>query len=82
MERLDLHLLISGMQFYEEACFVEQEFVMDDSLKIKELLKQTARETGASMRLSGFARVQCGQGLEESKKEFASEVAETLERTA
>lgn len=71
------------LQYYEESCFLEQEFVMDDALKIKDVLKNAAKESGQDMILSGFARIQCGQGLEEdNKQDFASEVAETLERTA
>ena len=71
------------MQFYEEACFLEQEFVMDDSIKIKDVLKNAAKKTGVNVTVSGFVRVQCGQGLEEDgKKDFASEVAETLEKAA
>ena len=52
---------------------------MDDSTKVKDLLKQSAKELGIELSISGFVRVQCGEGLEEEgKKDFASEVADTL----
>lgn len=71
------------MQFYEDACFLEQDFVMDDSIKVQKLLQQASESVGVPIKLSSFIRVQCGQGLEDdSKKDFAVEVAETLQKMA
>ena len=70
------------MQFYEEACFVEQNFIMDDSMKVKDLLKNLSKQTGVPLAITGFVRVQCGEGLDERKKDFAAEVRETLENVA
>ncbi len=73
----------ASMQYYEESCFLEQELVMDDSKKVKDFLKESAKELGVSLTLSGFVRVQCGEGLEdEGKKDFAAEVADTLGKTS
>ena len=55
---------------------------MDDSKKVKDFLKESAKELGV-LTLSGFVRVQCGEGLEdEGKKDFAAEVADTLGKTS
>lgn len=71
------------MQYYEESCFLEQELVMDDSIKVKDLLKDSAKKLGVELTLSGFVRVQCGEGLEEDgKKDFAAEVADTLGKSS
>lgn len=71
------------LQFYEEVCFLEQSFVMDDSLKVRDVLKALSKEVGTPLAVTGFVRVQCGEGLEEEdKKDFATEVQETLEQSA
>lgn len=73
----------SDADFYEEACFLEQSFIMDDALRVKDVVAALSKEAGVPVALTGFVRLQCGQGLEEEgKKDFASEVAETLERAA
>jgi elongation factor Ts len=45
-------------------------------------LAQAGQQLGAQLRLTGFARVQVGEGLEAEQKDFAAEVAETLKATA
>lgn len=58
--------------------------MMDDSMKVKDLLKTSAKTSGIDLRVSGFVRVQCGEGLEQEggRKDFASEVAETLGKSS
>jgi len=56
---------------------------MDDALKVKEVVAGLSKEAGVPIALTGFVRLQCGQGLEdEGKKDFVSEVAEALEKAA
>ena len=67
-------------KFYEEVCLLEQPFIMDDKKKVKEVVKE-ASENNLELELVAYLRVQVGEGLEEEggKKDFAAEVAETLE---
>ncbi|KAK9808957.1 hypothetical protein WJX72_007019 [[Myrmecia] bisecta] len=68
-------------KYYEENCFLEQKFVMDDSKKVQAVVKELGQELDLDLQLSGFVRLQCGEGLEKSaSKDFATEVAETLEQ--
>ena len=66
-------------KYYEEVCLLEQLFILDDKKKVKEAVTAAGEAAGvADLQLSAFVRVQVGEGLEESKKDFAAEVAETL----
>ena len=67
-------------KYYEEVCFVEQPYIMDDKKKIKDVVAAAGKEVGVDdLRVNGFIRVQVGEGLqEEGKKDFAAEVAETI----
>lgn len=56
---------------------------MDDSQKVKEVLKELSKSIDTPISLTGFLRLQVGEGLEnEGKKDFASEVEQTLRQTA
>jgi len=68
-------------KFYEEVCLLEQPFIMDDKKKIKDVVQEAAAKGKINgLNLAAYLRVQVGDGLEEEgeKKDFASEVAETL----
>jgi elongation factor Ts len=60
---------------------LDQKFILDDGLSVKQLLQQRAKALlgggGGSLRVAGFLRVQVGEGLEQAAaKSFADEVAE------
>jgi len=50
--------------------------------QVQDVLKQSGKQLGQPLRLTGFVRVQVGEGLEAEQKDFAAEVAETLKATA
>lgn len=50
--------------------------------QVKDVLKQSSKQLGADLRLTGFVRVQVGEGLEAEEKDFAKEVEETLKSVA
>lgn len=64
-------------KFYEEICLLEQVFVMDGETKIAKLLENAAKDVGAPVALTGYARVQLGEGIEKEEVDFAAEVAAT-----
>ncbi|PSC75347.1 elongation factor Ts [Micractinium conductrix] len=69
-------------KFYGEVCLLEQAYIMDGDLKVQDVLKQSGKQLGADLQLTGFVRVQVGEGLEAEQKDFAAEVAETLKAAA
>jgi elongation factor Ts len=61
-------------KYYEEAVLMEQLFVMDDKLKIKDLGAQFGKENGET-KLTGFKLFILGEGIEKKENDFAAEVA-------
>jgi elongation factor Ts len=62
-------------KFYEDIVLLEQVFVMDGQTKITKLLENAAKDVGAPVALSGYARIQLGEGIEKEETDFAAEVA-------
>lgn len=50
-------------KFYEETCLLEQPFVRDDSVKIKEMLTNTIQMTGENIVVRRFVRYELGEEL-------------------
>lgn len=76
--------IISGRinKFYEDSCLLRQKFVMADDQSVEEYVKDAGKQMGIELRVSSFVRVQVGEGLEKSEKDFAAEVAETIKTTS
>ena len=69
-------------QFYEDVCLVDQRFVIDDALRIREVLKGAVRD-GSPLRVASFVRLQCGEGLEQlAPADFAGEVKQAVQAAA
>lgn len=52
-------------KFYEEFCLLEQPFVKDESVKIKDMLTDAIRTTGENIIVRRFARYELGESLED-----------------
>ncbi|MBX7251185.1 MAG: translation elongation factor Ts [Candidatus Promineofilum sp.] len=52
-------------KFYEEICLLEQPFVKDEKVKIKDMLADAVRTTGENMMVRRFVRYQLGEALED-----------------
>ena len=50
-------------KFYEEMCFMEQYFVKDDKVKIKDLITEAIRTTGENVIVRRFTRYELGEAL-------------------
>ena len=59
-------------KFYSEICLVEQEFVKDPDIKVKDLLKSKNAE------IFEFARLETGEGIEKKEENFAEEVMKQI----
>ena len=61
-------------KYYEEVVLLEQLFVMDDKLKIKDLLAKFSKDNSET-KISGFKLFILGEGIEKKENDFAAEVA-------
>lgn len=59
-------------KFYSEICLVEQEFIKNQEMKIKDVLKQNNAE------IIEFARFEKGEGIEKKEENFAEEVMKQI----
>jgi elongation factor Ts len=62
-------------KFYEESVLLEQVFVVDTELKVKEAIDRVAEKIGSSITVTDFLRFALGEGMETKKENLADEVA-------
>ena len=62
-------------KFYEEIVLLDQIFVVDGESRISALLEKASKDAGAPVAITGFARLQLGEGIEKEEADFAAEVA-------
>ena len=69
-----LEKIVAGKmgKFYQENCLLEQAFVKDDSLKIKDVI-------GSKFRIARFVRFEMGEGIEKKNENLQDEVAKQIE---
>ncbi|MDF2965277.1 MAG: elongation factor Ts [Rickettsiaceae bacterium] len=67
-------------KFYEEVVLLNQLFVIDGKTKISDVVAGAASQVGAPVKLKGFVRFELGEGIENEKSDFASEVAAMSQR--
>ncbi|KAL6775903.1 EFT2 [Auxenochlorella protothecoides x Auxenochlorella symbiontica] len=65
-------------KFYQEVCLLEQPFVMDDSKRVQDVVRELGEALGVPLHLPAFLRVKVGEGVDRDDKDFAAEVAATL----
>jgi len=65
-------------KFYEEICLLDQVFVIDGKTKVQTVVDDLAKELGTAVTLTGYVRFVIGDGIEKEEKDFAAEVAATL----
>ena len=56
-------------KFYEEVCFLDQTFVIDGESKVSDIIKNEGAK------VTGYSRMELGDGIEKEEDDFASEVA-------
>jgi len=67
-------------KFYEEVVLLEQPFVLDSKLKVKDFIAQEAKTLGTDITLKGYIYYVLGEGIEVEQKDFAKEVQEQINR--
>ena len=57
-------MLIGKMnKYYNEVVLLDQNFVMDDSIKINKFIENISRELNASIEIKEFIRFKVGEGI-------------------
>lgn len=62
-------------KFYEEICLVDQIFVMDDKMRISDVLKDFEKTSGHNVKIQDYVLFVLGEGLDKKENDFAAEVA-------
>jgi len=62
-------------KFIAENTLLEQAFVMNGDIKVKDLVKETGKKVGAELKIVRFHRFELGEGIEKKENNFAEEVA-------
>lgn len=60
-------------KFFQEVCLLKQAFVINPDLTVEKAVAEAGDFT-----ITGFARVQVGEGIEKEEEDFAAEVAKTI----
>ena len=62
-------------KFYQDSCLLEQPFVKDGNIKVKDYVADVAKKLGGKIEVTSFVRFEKGEGIEKRQDDFASEVA-------
>ena len=65
-------------KFYEQVCLLEQPFIKEPSVKVKDLLNEKIAKIGENIKIRRFVRYEVGEGLEKREENFADEVAKQM----
>ncbi|NLM45382.1 MAG: translation elongation factor Ts [Firmicutes bacterium] len=63
-------------KFFAENCLLEQPFIRDTDITVKELLQEKIAKIGENISIRRFVRYEMGEGLEKKESNLAAEVAE------
>ncbi len=62
-------------KFFKEICLVDQEYIKDSNLTVKQYTQETAKKLGGSIAIADYVRYEKGEGLEKRHDDLAAEVA-------
>ena len=63
------------VKFFKESVLMTQMFVMDPDRNIETVLADEAKALGADVKMTGYIRMEVGDGIEKKEEDFAAEVA-------
>lgn len=72
-----LEKIVEGQirKFLADSCLVEQAFVKNPDLKVKDHVAEVGKKVGETLTLKRFTRFELGEGLQKKSNNFAEEVA-------
>ena len=62
----------------KETCLVEQKFVKNNDMSVKEYVDAVAKDLGKDMKVVEMLRFEVGEGIEKKEENFAEEVAKQM----
>ncbi len=62
----------------KETCLVEQKFVKNNDMSVKEYVDAVAKDLGKTMKVVEMLRYEVGEGIEKKEENFAEEVAKQM----
>lgn len=65
-------------KYYKEVCLLEQEYVLDTALSVKQVVADVAKKAGAGITVTRFVRYEMGEGIEKRVDNFVDEIAEQM----
>jgi elongation factor Ts len=69
-------IVASGLKTYaKENCLLEQMYVHDGAKTVAQAVADAGKAAGAAVKLTGFVRMQLGEGIDKKEDDFAAEVA-------
>jgi elongation factor Ts len=69
-------IVASGLKTYaKENCLLEQAYVHDGAKTVAQAIAEAGTKAGGSVALTGYVRMQLGEGIEKESGDFAAEVA-------
>lgn len=66
-------------KFYEQICLLEQSYIKDSNMKVKDLLNDKVAKIGENIKIRRFVRYEVGEGIEKREENFADEVAKQMD---
>ena len=57
---------------------MEQEYVRDSSMSIKQVVAETEKTVGAKIAVTAFVRYEMGEGIEKRHENFAEEIQKQI----
>lgn len=63
-------------KYYKEVCLMEQPFIKDPDLSVKQLITEKIAKIGENISVRRFTRYELGEGLQKKQSDLAAEVAE------
>ena len=62
-------------KFFKEICLVDQAYVQDGSMSVKQYTESVGKELGGEIKIAAYTRFEKGEGLEKREDNFAEEIA-------
>jgi elongation factor Ts len=67
-------------KFFEEVALLSQAFVINPDITVGQAIKDAEKQAGASIEVTGMARLLLGEGVEKEESDFAAEVAAAVKK--
>jgi len=65
-------------KYYKEVCLLEQPFIKNPDVTVKELLNEKIAKIGENINIRRFVRFELGEGIAKKEDDFAAEVAAAM----